>query len=184
MTHVLNATLSDTTWRDPGCDATDAVDGNLTSSVIKSVGAAGPPDMTKPTSPDAPYEITFSVSNGGGLAAATAIRRLVVLQPCPGSLTLCVDGSCAEFCSAIGLGATAAAQLNSPSSSPLNTPPTIELIGPVVVELSVGAAFQTCPPGAPLDAICDRGAFASDAEDGLLTPQARKRAIFHARDTS
>lgn len=50
-----------------------------------------------------------------------------------------------------------------------NTPPVVTLSGPPSVTLAAGDTYAACGEGAPLSALCDRGASANDAEDGALT---------------
>lgn len=51
--------------------------------------------------------------------------------------------------------------------------PTIELVGPETVYIEEGDAYLKCPTQAPLDVVCDAGAFAFDSVEGDITAQVR-----------
>ena len=85
----------------------------------------------------------------------------MVVNPCPG-LSLCSDGTCQDFCT--GLSASA------PAAERPRAPPVVTLLGSASISFPAGTQYDACPSGAPLAAICDRGASAASAADGNLSP--------------
>eukprot|EP00959_Pyramimonas_sp_CCMP1952_P414329 8681030-Pyramimonas_sp.AAC.1 len=54
-------------------------------------------------------------------------------------------------------------------AAPPNTPPELRLVGPAVVEVEQFASYTRCTEFSKLSDVCDRGATATDAEEGDLT---------------
>lgn len=54
------------------------------------------------------------------------------------------------------------------TSNEINAPPTITLIGSSVLSITSGSDYVKCAPNAAVDTVCERGARAQDAEDGML----------------
>ncbi|KAK3282550.1 hypothetical protein CYMTET_9718, partial [Cymbomonas tetramitiformis] len=170
---MLHEVLLQHEFMEPGVDAHDDVDGDLTSRV-SAFGTAAV-DTSTVTPPDEPFTIRYSVSDAAGNAAAEVRRRVAVVDPCAGAgEALCgyseADGtaqcSTGGFCltaSAGGLGATAEEEVPPPE------PPVLRLAGPSTLQLPQGTTYASCPKEGSLDQVCDRGVTASDAADGDLT---------------
>lgn len=153
---------------DPGVLAKDTEDGDLTASV--SAFGVGAVDLSKPTGPR-PYVITYNVKDNGRpqLAADEVRRRVYVTNPCTAlgsQQKLCEDsGTCSTkegLCLGLALEEVVVKE---------NVPPVVTLLGSAAIEVQQYSGFVKCPAGedVPVSAICDRGATASDVEDGDLT---------------
>lgn len=172
MTHTI--TVFDAWDADPGVTAEDPIDGDLTANVTRSFGALGPVNASAATPPGEFYSVVYTATNGGRLEGR-AERRVAVTDPCAATGSgerLCgrggqcsQDGICAGITAGPAVGGGGAAGRQG------NTPPQLELVGPSSVVIAVNTAYDACPPGADLSAPCERGATATDAEDGNLAPK-------------
>ena len=138
----------------------DNVDKNVTSRLTRS----GEVDTTRPTPDDAPITIKYMVSDRAG-NKATAMRIINML--CPAKEKRCEDTGSGLSCSKGGVcaGDVEAPVISSPRAKP-NVGPTIRLTGPSTVEVYQNDAYTKCSATAALSDACDRGATASDPEDG------------------
>ena len=174
LTHTVNISSE---WSDPGvASCTDPIDGQLGAAAVSATpGALGPVSTAAPTAVGAPFSITYSCRNGGGLVGR-ALRRVVVVNPCypPGVATLsadntsvpCSDGGCSSggVCAAVGLSYKSSKSAAAPGV------PRVVLQGPATVTLTAGQAYTACGASSPLSSVCDRGATATAAGGGSLTP--------------
>ncbi|KAK3252741.1 hypothetical protein CYMTET_37988 [Cymbomonas tetramitiformis] len=148
---------------DPGVIAEDNVDGNITEKV-SAYGVAAV-DTSAVTGDDAPYVITYSVSDAANNSAAELRRRVYVYNPCgdPAETPICAGGACTEgsLCLNAELEEEAPAEVAPP-------PPTLTLNGPAALEVRQGSGYSKCTEFATLSEACDRGAQAFDEMDGVL----------------
>ncbi|KAK3240317.1 hypothetical protein CYMTET_49839 [Cymbomonas tetramitiformis] len=158
----------------PGVEAHDDVDGNLTSAVT-SYGA-GRIDTSVITSDDAPYIVTYSVSDHAGNAAVEVRRRIYVRNPCAGigiggrDEWICGrNASGSSECSVNGLCLSLAGQPEEEDEEEITVPPSLAILGAAEVQVSPGLPYLMCPDERQLDLVCDQGATASDELDGDLT---------------
>eukprot|EP00854_Cymbomonas_tetramitiformis_P001524 gene1525-biopygen1385 len=156
----------------PGIEAYDDVDGNLTAAV--SSFGAGAIDTSMATPEDAPYVVTYSVSDRAGNSASEVRRRVSVMDPCAGAgadgrdEAVCGrDAAGVAECSVGGLCLSLTVEPEEEAAEP--NPPVLELLGPAEVEAPPGQPYLRCPEERPLDLVCDQGATANDAVDGVLT---------------
>ncbi|KAK3276613.1 hypothetical protein CYMTET_15331 [Cymbomonas tetramitiformis] len=157
---MIHTILVGDQFSDPGVDAEDEVDGNITSRVT-SFGASAI-NTSIPTAEDAPYIITYYVQDAAGNDAPELRRRVYVANPCTAPETPCEDGTCSEA------GLCLAFLQEEEDGEEGNTAPLITLVGPAALRVYKDAGYGRCPDQAPLDATCDRGASAVDDEDGVL----------------
>jgi hypothetical protein len=168
-------------WEDPGAIAIDAVDGNLTDS-IQSLGVSAV-DTSIPTAPgkDFSYVVEYYVEDKSKNAAASTRRLIKVV--CPGSERYCLDPETGKpTCTSLGV-CGASPLLSFGSSSPAaSTPkklraavaaaaPSISLLVPGSVQITAGDVYDRCGASAPMSEICERGATATDDQDGNLDRQ-------------
>ncbi|KAK3281361.1 hypothetical protein CYMTET_10848 [Cymbomonas tetramitiformis] len=154
------------TFNDPGVEAVDDIDGNITARVSSyGVGAV---DTSVETPTESPYVITYNVADHSGNLAAEVRRRVYVLNSCPEGELPCGDAStggeveCSEngLCSSVSMG--------EEEEVAVNELPAVHLTGPATIQVDQGAGYGACFEGAALSTICDRGATATDVEDGNL----------------
>jgi hypothetical protein len=135
-------------FRDPGWQAVDAVDGNLTDRV-SSLGLSAVQDAVTagtPTLPRALLVVRYSVADRAGNTAA-ALRLVHILCSPPagacslpdGSLRCTVGGVCDIW--------------SEPQSKAAAV--QVHLRGPAVVLLAVGSTYNKCTSQQPLSAACD-----------------------------
>ena len=173
---VTHSLLLGAAWKDPGCAAVDAVDGDISAHVTVRVGATGPVSTVAVTPSGQPFIMSYSVVDGGGLSAPPAQRSITVVNPCTVGEVPCFangDGTGGTTgCSSGGVcsvGAIFAAAVSGVTAVP-RTPPSVTLTGSAVVFLPAGSSYDACPTDSPVNAVCDRGAVAQDTLDGVLTP--------------
>eukprot|EP00854_Cymbomonas_tetramitiformis_P024389 gene24389-29644_t len=82
-------------------------------------------------------------------------------------LTLLGDGELAQTSDGV-MVMLHVLQLNDAGEEVINTPPELQLVGPAEVYVGQGLGYAACQDGVSLNASCDRGASATDAEDGNL----------------
>ncbi|KAK3250155.1 hypothetical protein CYMTET_40451 [Cymbomonas tetramitiformis] len=152
----------------PGADAEDAVDGNLTSHVA-SYGTSTV-DSSIATPDDAPYVVSYDVSDAAGNKAVTMRRRVYVLNPCSLGEFPCDDDLCSENG---GLCETLDIEYADEDEDEVDTPPVLTLIGSAEVEIEAGYGYTACKGGDLLSSACDQGAEATDQEDGEITDEVR-----------
>ncbi|KAK3266543.1 hypothetical protein CYMTET_24838 [Cymbomonas tetramitiformis] len=154
-----------TEFEDPGVDAYDDMDGNLTSQVVVRGSATVNTDVV--TLEDAPYVLSYTVSDAAGNAAQEVRRRVYVYNPCDaGELPTCNNTACTEG----GLCANAEIPLETNDVEEEEpSPPTVALIGQQSIDVEMGAGYSKCPEGVGLDVVCDRGATAVDEVEGDIT---------------
>jgi hypothetical protein len=146
--------------------------------------SAGAVDTSQPTPPDKTfsYVVEYSVSDFSGNAAPTA-RRLIRVT-CPGKETYCLDPDTAQpTCTTDGvcgkpaaLSMSGGSMLGGPSKSAAAAavppgPPSISLRLPGSVQVDAGSLYDRCAADAPLGSLCELGATAEDARDGVLDGQ-------------
>lgn len=174
-------------WSDPGATAVDNVDGNV-SSQVQSYGA-GAVDTSRPTAAGQNFSaaVQYYVQDAAGNAAPQAQRLIKVV--CPAGERYCEDDEGLPWCTVKGIcgvslqastGSTASSTGSTSTSSAsssrstaataaaVSTVPNITLLGPSYVEVQQLAVYDRCAANAPIGAICDRGASASDDRDGNL----------------
>lgn len=147
--------------------------------LIQAFGV-GSVDTSVPTLPGKPfsYIITYTVTDPVGNVAKSA-RRLVAVA-CPNSESYCIINSTGvPTCTVRGIcgldvslavGTTnGTTDLRSTSTAVAPTPPNITLNGPARIEIDQGAPYDFCTPSQTGTALCDRGASARDAQDGVIT---------------
>lgn len=86
----LNIVEVGSVWTDSGCNAFDAVDGDISASVIKNY-LDGEVDTSIP---NAVYRIEYTVKNSRDIPAETRMRRIVVIDTRPPVIELL---GCDEF---------------------------------------------------------------------------------------
>lgn len=160
MTHLVPVGSA---WTDPFVAAADPVDGNLTGKVATTFGATGPVNTSQPW---VAFQISYFVSNKGGLSAS-ALRVVEVFDPCRTGEQLC-GGKCMATCEPMNGGAAIDILFSKP---PPAAPPTLRLLGDQSVQITQGGAYIACSTTAPLDALCDRGATATDAGGEDISPR-------------
>ena len=114
-------------------------------------------------------------------------RRIYVLNPCPEGEHVCecsaADNVCAitpgatfvggsyYVCTLNGICMTLEVDFSTEEEKVVDEPPVLRLRGSANVEVDQFQPYVTCSANAPLTALCDRGATASDAEDGNMDNQ-------------
>lgn len=195
VTGVITRVPAGSVFVDPGASAVDTVDGDVTERISRS-GLM--PDTSRPTDPSQPYLLAYDVSDSTGNKATTQFRRILVV--CPTGERVCLgtetaDGLLACSTSSIcGVSSDSSSSLATSSSSSetgasapvsiaaavrvVNTAPVMALLGDGEVTLVAGSGtYSKCAAGASqLETQCDPGVTATDAEDGLLTPQVSKES--------
>ena len=149
--HILETSLpvGQAAYSDPGWEALDVRDGDVSASVsalglgaLQAAMASG-----VPTDPAAPYAVQYSVVDGAGNSAVAV--RLVHL----------VCGAGEQLCRKPG--GEAACTLNGvcdimPAIQAAPEPASVQLVGPEVVLVPQGTAYRKCSPDLPLDLLCDQ----------------------------
>lgn len=149
---------------------------------LAAVAAAGAVDTSLPTPPDKAfsYVVEYSVADYSGNAAPTARRLIKVV--CPGKETYCLDPDTAQAtCTTDGVcGKPAALSMSGSSmSSSISltaaalppSPPSISLRVLGSVQFAAGSLYDRCAADAALGSLCEWGAAAEDARDGVLDAQ-------------
>ncbi|KAK3287096.1 hypothetical protein CYMTET_5378, partial [Cymbomonas tetramitiformis] len=145
----------------PLTHAEDNIDGNLTDVITKF----GQVDTAILTTNDSPHIITYNVRDAAGNEARIARRRVYVVSSCPEGWMMCSGADqCVERILDCSLGRTEESEF----SAQANTPPEVALVGVEVVSVLQHRAYARCGKGALLTEVCDRGASAVDAEEGVL----------------
>ncbi|KAK3274238.1 hypothetical protein CYMTET_17570 [Cymbomonas tetramitiformis] len=158
---IHNLTLG-SHFDDPGVEAYDLEDGDVTGS-IRSFGLSAV-NTDVATGDDEPYVVTYSVADRAGNEADAARRRIYVYDPCPGGRT-CGGGQCGDtngLCPTFSLGGE-----EEPDEEPA-VPPALALVGSARVTLPQGDAYVACTAESPVSSVCDRGATAWDELEGDL----------------
>ncbi|KAK3282301.1 hypothetical protein CYMTET_9956 [Cymbomonas tetramitiformis] len=136
----------------------------------------GDVDTSVVTPSDAPYVVTYSVSDAAGNAALEVRRRIVVTNPCAGAgdASGVEETSCGHddegnvLCSEGGL--CLRLSVDEEVEETEAEPPVLSLMGPATVTFTQGTLYAACAAGVQLvDQVCDRGATATDPVDGDLT---------------
>jgi hypothetical protein len=116
------------------------------------------------------------VADYSGNAAPTARRLIKVV--CPGKEAYCLDPDTAQpTCTTDGVCGKPAALGMSGSTSKAAaaalppSPPSISLRVPGSVQFDAGSLYDRCAASAPLGSLCESGAAAEDARDGVLDGQ-------------
>lgn len=147
---------------------------------LAALVAAGAVDTSLPTPPDKAfsYVVEYSVADFSGNAAPTTRRLIKVV--CPGKEAYCLDPDTAQAtCTTDGVCGKPAALSMSGSASTAATaaaalppgPPSIRLRVPGSVQFDAGNLYDRCAADAPLGSLCEWGAAAEDARDGVLDGQ-------------
>ena len=139
----------------------DNVDKNVTHRLTRS----GEVDTARPTNDSSPITIKYIVSDRAG-NKRTALRLVNLI--CPAKEKRCNDTGSGFSCSKGGVCGSGEAEstLVSSTQSKPNVRPTIRLIGADVVQVFKDDVYAKCSATAALSDACDRGATASDPEDG------------------
>ena len=163
-----------------GVDATDDMEGNLTSKV-SMIHQPARVTTEAPTPEDEPFAILYTVRDSAGNEADLIARLIHVV--CPAGQELCpplegedpdneklVCSSDPKLCKFAQLGVSAPPE-EPPEEAAAETasPPEIQLVGPSEVTLTAGENYKRCSVSTPLSVVCDRGAMAYDQVDGDLT---------------
>ena len=142
----------------------DNVDKNVTHRLTRS----GEVDTARPTNDSSPITIKYIVSDRAG-NKRTALRLVNLI--CPAKEKRCNDTGSGFSCSKGGVCGSGEAESTLVSQSKPNVGPTIRLVGADVVQVFWGDAYTKCSATAALSDACDRGATASDPEDGARRPR-------------
>lgn len=121
------------------------------------------------------YIIEYNVQDLSNNAAPTARRLITII--CPGKEKYCIDpdtskpacttdGQCGKPAALGGGTVTAPAKAVKPPE-----PPSISLAVSGTVEVPAGTLYDRCSADAPMTVLCERGATAEDARDGVLDSQ-------------
>lgn len=142
---------------------------------------SGAVDTSVPTAPGKKfgYVVEYNVQDLSNNAAPTARRLITVV--CPAKETYCIepdtskpacttDGQCGKPAALGGSGGGSSGPTAVKATKPPE-PPTISLVVPGDVEVPAGSLFDRCSNDAPMTALCERGATAEDAKDGMLDSQ-------------
>jgi hypothetical protein len=145
-------------------------------------GVSGAVDTSQPTPPDKSFShvVEYSVADYSGNAAPTA-RRLIKVM-CPGKEAYCLDPDTAQpTCTTDGVcgkpaalsmsGSPMAGSVSLSSTAVSPGPPSISLSVPGSVQFDAGSLYDRCGADAPLGSLCESGATAEDARDGVLDGQ-------------
>jgi hypothetical protein len=143
-------------------------------------GVSGAVDTSQPTATDKSfsYVVEYSVTDYSGNAAPTAWRLIKVV--CPGKEGYCLDPDTAQpTCTTDGVcGKPAALSMSGSSTSKTAAaaavppgPPSISLRVPGSVQFVAGSLYDRCGADAPLGWLCESGATAEDARDGVMDGQ-------------
>ncbi|KAK3252906.1 hypothetical protein CYMTET_37812 [Cymbomonas tetramitiformis] len=175
---MLHTVLEGEVWSDPGVDAWDETDGNLSQVVTSFGGGAVDTSLARPD----PFVITYSVSDAAENAAVEVQRRVHVINPCAGGAEaeetgeaeyIChYDESTKEVvCSENGLCSSLQLSAEEEETAPVPEPPALQRFGPRTISISEGDALYTvCPAdGEEIGQICDPGVSAIDALDGDIS---------------
>ncbi|KAK3236708.1 hypothetical protein CYMTET_53167 [Cymbomonas tetramitiformis] len=168
ITIVIHHVVIYEAFEEPGYHAYDLVEhqGNPMEEDLSSEVARdgfSTVDTSVITPADAPYVITYDVQDAAGNPAPTVRRRVYVTNPCGAEEFPCVDGSCSvsQLCQSI--------DFEEPEEDVVvNHVPVITMVGSAEVEIEQFRPYTKCTPESPLAAVCDRGATATDPEDGNL----------------
>jgi len=162
--YVFHIVPQFSSFTDPGATAVDDTDGDVTSTIAAFGAAAVDVDVVTPET--SPYLVTYDVQDAAGNAAPTQRRRVYVVNECGLGERLCASS---QTCSAGGVCSGLADSMASVEKViVVNQPPSLQLVGPARVEVMQFEPYAVCTPSSPLSAVCDRGATATDAEDGNL----------------
>ncbi|KAK3254009.1 hypothetical protein CYMTET_36763 [Cymbomonas tetramitiformis] len=145
----------------PPALAWDEVDGDLTDAVMQY----GTVDTAILTPNDAPHIITYDARDSAGNAATPTRRRVYIVSPCPDGWHMCSEErQCVESILECPLGKSA----ESEHTLQPNTTPEVHLVGVANVSVQQHGAYARCGEGTLVTEVCDPGATAQDAEDGVL----------------
>ena len=145
-------------WVDPGLSIVGTLDPRLDGPHVQVEG--GKLDMARPTRPQQPAIITYSLTDIAG-NEATPVGRLVHIT-CPEGEHICPEEAWSDglACSSMKLCNAPAdlVEMNIPWLSVAdNEPLNIALNGNSTVELTVGTKYDRCEHGSAPWHICDRG---------------------------
>ena len=136
-------------YSDPGWEATDDVDGDVSAAVsalgLGAVNAAV--SSMSPTAADAPLPVRYSVSDAAG-NAAQALRLVHIL--CPKDQETCTSLEGAPACGVDGI-----CDVN-PAPPATVEAAVVTLVGPDVVLVPQGQPYMSCGPHTPLALTCDQ----------------------------
>lgn len=95
--------------------------------------------------------------------------RLNTLKTPPGGNPACaINGICGAAASATSQEDSFGEEIDE-EDEPLDPNPRVVVTGPEKMTIDQGTTFSKCPANAPINMMCDRGAEAWDAADGILT---------------
>uniref|UniRef100_A0A7S3VQ04 Polycystin cation channel PKD1/PKD2 domain-containing protein n=1 Tax=Dunaliella tertiolecta TaxID=3047 RepID=A0A7S3VQ04_DUNTE len=171
-----------TTWTDPGCTASDAVDGDISDRVVSQlVQVSGQlmsqtgrgarmqvPDAHRPTAPDAPWLVRYMVQDAAGNAARARLREVHIT--CPEGEKVCeedVDGSTKRSCSVEGVCLDDALPEFGSGNNKERTRPSLSLLGSMQVKVPVNGKYERCAIDSTVSP-CDRGVKAEDTVEGNI----------------
>ncbi|KAF5835276.1 hypothetical protein DUNSADRAFT_7638 [Dunaliella salina] len=170
-------------WTDPGCAASDAVDGDISNRVVSQLvqssgelvsqtGAGASvqvPDAHRPTASDTPWLVRYMVQDAAGNAPKAKLREVHIT--CPEGEKMCEeenDGSAKRSCSVEGICLDDAMPgLSSGDDNKERTNPSLSLLGGVYIQVPVDGKYERCDidgAGSP----CDRGVNATDTVEGNI----------------
>eukprot|EP00854_Cymbomonas_tetramitiformis_P016983 gene16983-20186_t len=162
---MLHTVLEGEVWSDPGVDAWDETDGNLSQVVTSFGGGAVDTSLARPD----PFVITYSVSDAAENAAVEVQRRVHVINPCAGGAEaeetgeaeyIChYDESTKEVvCSENGLCSSLQLSAEEEETAPVPEPPALQRFGPRTISISEGDALYTvCPADGEEIGQCELG---------------------------
>ena len=152
-------------WVDPGLSIVGTLDPRLDGPHVQVEG--GKLDMARPTRPQQPAIITYSITDIAG-NEATPVGRLVHIT-CPEGEHICPEEAWTDglACSSMKLCNAPAdlVEMNIPWSLSASDPEPLQitLVGNSTVELTVGTPYDRCEQGSAPWHICDRGVTAINA---------------------
>eukprot|EP00892_Ulva_mutabilis_P005686 jgi/Ulvmu1/348/UM001_0353.1 len=154
--------LGDSEFEDPGWEAVDTVDGNLTAQVSRRGLAEVHAAVTAgiPTLEGSPLYIRYRVADSSG-NEAQALRAVHI--SCPDDERTCESEEGRQYCSVERICLPLADETAQTSGQ---TAPELVLVGDAVVYVAQGTPYFKCARKQPLHVLCDQGVQATHPVEG------------------